>query len=191
MKWAPWITLGVVATAMVAVVFVRNAGQYAKLDADAPPVPASTTTAKPMDARPARTPRRSMPTPQEIAQTRAERVRSLEARMVEEPRDGTWAANNEQHIDAFFAVDNLNKAGVPPVVSHDVECRTHVCRVRMRVESDLGTDQATQALLQHIADALPNAQIFQEDDARGANIVVYAQSPSAAPSRGSPFGRSR
>jgi hypothetical protein len=186
MKAAPWITLGIVAAAMLAVAFVRNRNEDAKPQANAAP-PATSTIAAPVAAPRAH---RAMPTAQEAEQAREQAVRSLETRMVEEARDAAWAADNERHIDAFFDAGKLAKAGVPPAASHDVECRTHVCRVRMRVDSDLGADQTTQALLQHIAQSLPNAQIFQQDDARGADIVVYAQAPAATPSRGA-FGRPR
>jgi hypothetical protein len=109
------------------------------------------------------------------------KLRALDDRLVSEPLAASWAGEQEKRVDAFLSPANLAREGLPAPGTHEARCQSHLCRIRLGYADEATALAAQAALVQSLAQTLPNARSFvvARPDG-GVDLVVYAGSDAQA-----------
>lgn len=95
-------------------------------------------------------------------------IRSLDARLVEEPLDAAWSAREERSIHRFFEPGSLVAEGLAKPDAADGVCMSTTCRITARYANEADAEEATQRLAMHLADAMPYGAVMPRQLADGA-----------------------
>lgn len=108
----------------------------------------------------------------------------LEREFLSEPVSETWSSGTELMITESLSEARLAPNQVPVPVSHDSECRSNSCRIRVTYRNEMDAQMGEIFLLGGIAERLPNANFGRLVGADGSvQIVMYANTGPARKSR--------
>ena len=104
----------------------------------------------------------------------------MESKFASEPYSAVWASGTEKLIDSAFSAGNLAYESSPRPISHESQCRSDTCRVRVVYKDDAEADIGQQFLLTDIAARLPKAKLLRITRPDGTvEVIAFARTRPA------------
>lgn len=117
---------------------------------------------------------------QDIQAEMLEGLSALETEFLSEPVSESWSGGTERMIAESLSEARLAANEAPIPISHDSECRSNTCRIRVTYRSAMDAQMGEIFLLGGIAERLPTANFGRLEAPDGSvQIVMYANTGPA------------
>lgn len=105
------------------------------------------------------------------AQLRSE-LEQLEREFLAEPISAAWSTSTEKLIAESLSESGLAVNNAPAPISHESECRSNSCRIRVTYRNDMDAQMGEIFLLGSIANSLPSANFGRLVSPDGTVLIV-------------------